>query len=144
MAVLAIRNELFLFLVAAELVAEGGEELVAEVGFAARAEAVVEGGAEHGGGDGFVDGGVDGPAAFAGVGDAAGEVAEVGAFEQGGGGEVEQPGGDDAAAAPDFGDVGEVEVVLVVFGIAEGVVSASTTRLVLPTLAWWRMLRPSA
>ena len=30
-----------------------------------------------------------------------------------------QPGGDDAAAPPDFGDVAEVEIVLVVLGIAE-------------------------
>ena len=80
---------LFLFLVATELVAEGGEELVAEVGFAARAEAIEEGSAEDGGGHGFVDGGFDGPAAFAGVGDAAGELAEVGAFEERGGGKVE-------------------------------------------------------
>jgi hypothetical protein len=58
---------LFLFLVAAELVAEGGEELVAEVGFAARAEAIEEGSAKDGGGNGFVDGGLDGPTAFAGV-----------------------------------------------------------------------------
>ncbi len=111
---------LLLLLVAAEFVAEGGEELVAEVGFAAGAEAIEEGGAEDGGGDRFVDGGFDGPAAFAGVGDAAGELAQVWTFQEGGGGEVEEPGGDDAAATPDFGDVGEVEVVLVVLGVAEG------------------------
>ncbi len=66
-------RRLLLFLVATELVTEGGEEFVAEVGFAAGAEAIEEGGAEDGGGNGFVDGGFDGPAAFAGVGDAAGE-----------------------------------------------------------------------
>src|SRR5439155_1465836 len=38
---------------------------------------------------------------------------------QRGGGEVEQPGGDDAATAPHLGDVGEVEVVLVVDRVAE-------------------------
>ncbi len=67
---------------AAEFVAEGREKLVAEVGFAAGAEAIEEGGAEDGGRDRFVDGGFDGPAAFAGVGDATGELAEVGAFEE--------------------------------------------------------------
>ena len=50
---------------------------------------------------------LDGPAAFAGVLHEAGEFLEVVAFGQGHGGEVEQPGGDHAAAAPDFGDIGE-------------------------------------
>ena len=59
---------------AAELEAHGREELVLEVGLAARAEALVERRGEHGRGDGLVDGGLDRPAAFAGVGDAAGEL----------------------------------------------------------------------
>ncbi len=32
------------------------------------------------------------------------------------GGQIEQPGTDHAAAPPDFGDVGEVQVVLLIFG----------------------------
>jgi hypothetical protein len=39
--------------------------------------------------------------------------------DQGRGGEVEQPGGDDAAAAPDFGDRGNVEVIRVVLGMSQ-------------------------
>ena len=104
---------------AAELVAQGGEQSVSEVCFAARAEALEERGAEDGRGNGFVDGGLHGPAAFAGIGDAAGEIGEVWTLEQRRGGEIEQPGGDDAAAPPDFRDVGEIEVVLIVLRIAE-------------------------
>src|SRR5436853_4403797 len=61
---------------------------------------LVEGGAEHVGGDGFINGGLDGPAAFAGIGDLAGELRQGRVVEQGGGGQVEQPRGDDAAAPP--------------------------------------------
>ena len=35
------------------------------------------------------------------------------------GGQVQQPRGDDAAAPPDLGDVGQVQVVLVVLGVAQ-------------------------
>ena len=41
------------------------------------------------------------------------KCSSVGVFEQRRGRQVEQPGRDDAAAPPDFGDVGQVEVVLV-------------------------------
>ena len=90
-----------------------------EVGRAAGAEALVECRGEDGHGNGFVDGGFDRPAAFAGIGDAAFEIGQGRVFHQRGGGEVEQPGGDDAAAPPDFGDVADVEIVLVVFRVAE-------------------------
>src|SRR5664280_2973406 len=36
-----------------------------------------------------------------------------------GGGQVEEPGGHDATPPPDLGDVGQVEVVLVVLGVAQ-------------------------
>ena len=115
----ALQGEALLFEVSAEAESHGGEEFVLEVGLAAGAEALVEGRGENGHGNGFVDGGFDGPAAFAGIGDAAFEFGEGRVFHERGGGEVEQPGGDDAAAPPDFGDVADVEVVLVVFGVAE-------------------------
>ena len=54
------------------------------------------------------------PAALAGVGHPALEVGEVGDFAQRVRGEVEQPRRDDAAPPPHLGDLGDVEVVLVV------------------------------
>ena len=60
-------------------------------------------------------------------------------------GQVEQPGRDDAAAPPQLGDVGEVEVVLVVLGVAQrrrlGVV---LVRAPCRRWRWRRMFRPSA
>src|SRR5882724_1950163 len=109
----------FLFEVTAELETHGGKNFCGEVVFTARSEALVERSGEHGRRSGGLDGGQDGPAAFAGVGDAAGKTLERRLIEKGDGGEVEQPGGDNAATAPDFGDVGEIEVVLIVLGIAE-------------------------
>ena len=44
----------------------------------------------------------------------------AGSFDQGGRRQVEQPGGDHAAAPPHLGDVAQVEVVLVVLGVAQG------------------------
>src|SRR5579885_667828 len=114
-----ILSLLRLFEVAAEGVAHGGEELVGVFGLAARTEAFIEGRTEDGGGDRFVDGGGDGPATLAGVGDAALEFREVGVFQQGLGREVEQPGGNDAAAPPEFGDIGDIEAVLVILRVAQ-------------------------
>ena len=52
---------------AAELVAHGGQQLVGEAFLFARAEAGVERGRQHIGRHRLLDGGVDGPAAFAGI-----------------------------------------------------------------------------
>src|SRR5271165_5129162 len=104
---------------AAELEAHGGQNFIGEVGLSARSEALVERLGEDGSWRAGFDGGQDGPAAFAGVGNFAAEFFERGGIEQGDGGEVEQPGGHHATAAPDFGDVSEVEVVLVVLGVTE-------------------------
>ena len=87
---------------AAEFVAHGGEESVGVRALAAGREAAEEGGAEDRDGDAFVDGGEHGPAALAGVGDAAGEVVEVGVLRERVRRQVEQPRGDDAAAPPDL------------------------------------------
>ncbi len=91
-----------------ELEAHGGEQLAGEISFAARGEAREERGAQHRRGHRFVDGGGDSPAPFARIRDAAGEIGELWALEQRDGRQVQQLGGDDAAAAPEFSDVGEV------------------------------------
>src|SRR5262245_48937719 len=65
---------ILLLLVPSELIAHGGEQLVGEVGLAARAEALVEGGGEHVGGNALVDCRLDGPAALPGIGHPACEL----------------------------------------------------------------------
>src|SRR3974390_307300 len=99
--------------VPAKLETHGGKQFGREVVFAARGEALIESGGENRGGGGGLDRRKDGPAAFAGVGDAPGVAIELGLFEERDGGEVEEPGGDDTAAAPNLSDVGEIQIVLV-------------------------------
>ena len=95
---------------AAEAEAHRGQQLLAERVVLARAEAGEQRGGQHVGRHRFLDRRLDGPAALAGIRDMAGEIREVGLLGQRDRGEVEQPGGHHAAAPPDLGDVGEVEV----------------------------------
>src|ERR1041385_6335506 len=104
---------------AAELLPYRREQLVGVMRLAARAEALVERGGQHGHRDALVDRGADRPAPLAGVRDAAAVLRQVGASGERRGGEVEQPGRDDAAAAPHLGDLGYVDVVAVVLGLEE-------------------------
>ena len=76
----------------------------------ARAEACVERRRQHVGRHGFLDRGHDGPAALAEIVDQAGELDELRVRRQGDRRQIEQPRGDHAAAPPDFGDVGQIEV----------------------------------
>src|SRR5215218_4195992 len=108
-----------LLVVAAELLAHRREDLVAEVAEAARVEALVQGGGEDRRRHALVDRRDRRPATLAGVRDAAGELLQVAGFLQRRRGQVEQPGADHAAPAPDLGDLGQVEVVLVVLGVVE-------------------------
>src|SRR5271155_2188411 len=105
---------------AAELEAHGGQDFRGEIGFAARGKAGVERFGEHGSRRAGFDARENGPAALAGVRNFSAEFIELGRVQTRDGGGVEQPGSHDAATAPDFGDFGEVEVVHVVLGIAEG------------------------
>src|ERR1700722_13898918 len=49
----------------------------------------------------------------------AGKLGKSGFRKQRGGGEIQQPRGDHASAPPDFGDVREIEIILIVFGVAQ-------------------------
>ncbi len=103
-------------LVAAEAVAHRGEDLLRKGVRLPRAEARIERRRQHLGRHRLVHRGVDGPAAFAGVLDMARIAVERAVARQRLRGEIEQPGGDDAAAPPDLGDVGDVEVEPVFLG----------------------------
>ena len=94
----------------------------------------------------LVDGGRDGPAALARVGDAAREAVEIPALGERARGEIEQPRGDHAAAPPDLGDVAQIQVVAVVLRVPErrGLRVRARAPRALPALAWRRMLSPSA
>src|SRR5471030_2965719 len=118
---LLIRRRLGALLgVAAEALAHRRQHLVRIVGVAARAETGEQRRAQYRRGHALVDGGVDGPAALAGIGDAAGESVQGRILAQRGGRQIEQPGTDDATAPPQFRDLRQIEVVLVELGLAQG------------------------
>ena len=128
----------------AELVAHGREQLVGEIRLAARAEPLVERRGEHMGRHALVDGGLDRPAAFAGIGHPPAEFRQGGILEQGRRLEIEQPGRDHAAAAPELGDVRQIEIVLIVLGIAQRRGFRIDRPDFLPMLAALSTARPSA
>ncbi len=103
----------------AELVAHGRQQLVGKVGQPRELKrsysAVVSTGRRHA----FVDAGLDGPAAFARVRNAAGKLRQLRIGQQRRGRQVQQPRSDNAAAPPNLGHVGQIEVVLIMFRIAQ-------------------------
>src|SRR5271154_7419721 len=103
----------------AECEAHGAEHFVGVGIFSAGTEARIHRCAEDGNGYAFIDGGVEGPASFAGVRDLAGELLELGIGEQGLRGEVEKPTGDDGSTTPYLRDIAERKIVLIQIGIAE-------------------------
>src|SRR5215471_6788096 len=96
----------------AEFVTHRRSELVRELRLAARAEPLVKRGGQHMDWHALVNSGLDRPATFAGVGHAPCEGRHRGITEQGRSREIKQPGGDDAAAAPDLRDLCQFEIVL--------------------------------
>src|SRR3974377_947310 len=103
----------------AKFITHRGEKLVGKFRFTAGTESLVECSGQYVRGLRLVDRGLDRPAPFAGIGDAAGKFRESGVVEQGDGREIQQPRGNDAAAAPDFRDIFQVKVVLIVLGVAK-------------------------
>jgi len=97
---------------ASELVAHGRADFLGHRVLLAGAKARVERGGEHFAIHGLLDGGHDRPAAFARIGNAAGEICERRVLRKGSRRQVEQPRADHAAAAPDLGDIREIEVVI--------------------------------
>ena len=79
---------------------------------AARLEARVQRRGEHVRRHALLDGGLDRPAALAGIGDPSGEARQRRILRQRLGRQIQQPRGDDAAAAPHFGDLRHIERVL--------------------------------
>ncbi len=81
----------WLFQVAAKLVAHRRQKLVLEISVAARAEPFVERGRQYRGRRALIDGRLDRPAAFAGIGHAASKLGQRRVRLQSGRGQVKEP-----------------------------------------------------
>src|SRR5690625_249165 len=99
------------FDMAAELEAHRREQALGEGVFLARAEARVECRGQDLEGNLLLDCGLDGPAALAGILLHPDEVGQRLILCKRGRAEIEQPGGDHAAPAPDLRDVGNIQLV---------------------------------
>src|SRR5450631_92429 len=104
---------------AAKPKAKRGQQLVGEVVTAAGTKALVQRGTENWSRNRLVDRRRDRPAPFAGIRDTTGKLLQVWTFEESGGGQVKQPGGDDAAATPDLRDIGQIQIIRVILGVAQ-------------------------
>src|SRR5580700_5434828 len=100
----------------AEPGAQRRKQLVTKSVLNARAEAGKQRGGEHLRRHRFFDRCVDCPPALAGIVDEPAELGELRAFGERHRRQIEQPGGDDAAAPPYFGYVSEIQLVTVRFG----------------------------
>src|SRR5689334_14420066 len=103
------------FDMAAELRTERGEQLFREGVIAPRSEPRVQRCCQHVGRHFFLDGRVNSPSAFTRVGDLADKLRKLRIRGERKRGEIEQPRTDDAAAPPEFGDRGEIQVVSMFF-----------------------------
>src|ERR1700722_3027154 len=103
----------------AELIAHRRQDFDLEFRVAARAEALIQRRREHGNGHALVDARLDGPAAFARIGDTALELLELRIRRQTVCREIKQPGSDDAAAAPDLGHLRQIDVELIILRIPQ-------------------------
>src|ERR1017187_8555163 len=116
---IVITSLLGLLQMSTKLVPHRGQQLVSVVPIATRTEPLVESRGENRRWNSFVDRSLDRPAAFARVGHTSGELRQVGIFDECRGSQVQQPGRNHAASPPNFRYVSQVEVVLVVLGIAQ-------------------------
>src|ERR1700739_2553746 len=102
-----------LLLVPAELIAHRRQDLVGEVTEPARLKPLVQGCGDDRGGDALVDGGRARPPSLAGVGHPAFVVIQGRGLDEGGRDQVDEPGADHRAAAPDLGHLADVDLILV-------------------------------
>src|SRR5262249_19980883 len=100
----------FRFNVTAEAFAHGRQDLLRKRMLPARTKPRKKRRGENFGRYGFVDSRLHGPPAFAGILDETGIGIKTRIAREGGSSKIEEPGRDDAAAPPHFGDVGDVEV----------------------------------
>ena len=99
---------------------------------------------QHVGRHAFVDGGLDRPAPFARIGDSARELFQVRILDERRGGQVQQPRRDHAAAPPNLAHVAQIEVELIMLGIAQRRRFGVDRMMLLADIGLLRIFMPSA
>src|SRR2546430_7199676 len=107
------------FQMSPELIAQSREQFICEICLAARAKTLIQGGRQNVHGHGLVDGGLDRPAPLARVRNPPCELRESRIRGEGGRHEIQQPRRDHTAAPPHLRNVPELELILVVVGLAQ-------------------------
>src|SRR3954466_2511004 len=105
------------FQVSPKLVAHSRHHPVSEFVFIARTEPLKEGRAEDRHRHGLVDGSCDSPASLARIRYSTLKITQIGTLEHCVGCKVQKPRANHAASPPEFCDVGQIEIILVVFWI---------------------------
>src|SRR5215469_5861516 len=100
--------------VPAKLKTHRRQYFVLEIRFSTRTETLIERGRKNWHWHAFIDGGMDCPAPLARIRDAPGELRKYRILGECCCRQIEEPGGDDTASPPNFRDVGQMQIVLVV------------------------------
>ena len=106
------------FQMAAKFIPHRRHELVLEVCVSARAETFVEGRRKDRRGYGFVYRSFYRPPPFPGIRHPAGKLRKCWVLDKRGRHKVQKPGSDHASASPKLGNIRQIEVVLIKFGVA--------------------------
>src|SRR5215470_5328734 len=101
-----------------KLITHGGKNFIRKVGMPAGAEPFIYGGRQHWRWYRFVNCRFDGPSALAGIRHAPLECRKRWVLVKSGRCQIQQPGRDDATVPPDFRDLGNVEIVLIVLRVS--------------------------
>src|SRR5829696_2144895 len=102
-----------------ELESHSGQNFISEVRFAPRTKALEQRRAQHGYWNAFFNRRVDRPTPFAGVGDTSREAFQLRMLRECDRCQIQQPRSDDTAAPPELSYLRYIEIVLVVFRIAQ-------------------------
>src|SRR5450756_2627533 len=103
----------------AKLLTHRRQHPIGEIRITAGTEALIERGAKNRDRHRFVDGSRDRPSPLTGIRHAASVVLQTRAVQERGGSKIQQPRADHAASAPDFRDLRQVQVILVILRVPQ-------------------------
>src|ERR1700733_8368723 len=103
----------------AKLVAHRRQKFIREVGLTARTETLIKRHSQHRSRNSLIDPGLDRPSSFARIRDSTAKLRHLRILQQRSRGQVQQPRSNDTPTPPNFSHIRQIEVILVVFRIAQ-------------------------